>query len=108
VWLTTRLARLVRTLGQHRRKLNPEMKFARWLSDRLVPIELKGYLDYYRFPERRSPWGGPFNGQNGRKAVFEAIVSLQKPNLIIETGTFLGTTSEALAGANVPVVLRRI
>jgi predicted O-methyltransferase YrrM len=76
------------------------MRFARWLWARLVPIEQRDTW----ITERRSPWGSPFNGQTGRKAVFEAIISLQKPNLIVETGTFLGSTSEALAGANVPVV----
>ena len=65
---------------------------------------ITGYLDYYRFPARRSGWGGPFNGQAGRKAVFDAIVGLQKPNLIVESGTYLGTTTEALAAAKVPVV----
>src|SRR6516162_1736270 len=38
--------------ADHKQSL--EMRFARRFWSGLVPMELKGYVDYYRFPERRS------------------------------------------------------
>lgn len=69
-----------------------------------IPDRSKGWIDYYRFPERRASWGGPFNGQSGRQAIFDAIINLQKPTLLIETGTYLGTTTEMLAATGATVV----
>jgi hypothetical protein len=63
-----------------------------------------GAVDYYRFPERRMAWGGPFNGQVGRRAIFEVILSTAAPALILETGTFLGTTTELMAKTRIAVV----
>jgi len=57
-----------------------------------------GFLDYYRLPERRSGWGGPFNGQANRVRIFRAIIEAISPAAIIETGTYLGTTTEFMAG----------
>lgn len=62
-----------------------------------------GFLDYYRYPERRRGWGGPFNGQEFRLALFDAIMERAAPVAIVETGTFLGTTTECLAGTGRPV-----
>ena len=64
---------------------------------------LLGMRDYYRFPERAAAWGGPFNGQAARSALFESIVAATRPRAIVETGTYLGTTTELLANAGVPV-----
>jgi hypothetical protein len=58
---------------------------------------LLGVLDYYRFPAQRASWGGAFNGQGGRMAIFQAIMHLLTPALILETGTFRGTTTDVLA-----------
>jgi hypothetical protein len=68
------------------------------LGDRLV-----GGIDYYRFPESRSAWGGPFNGQSNRIRIFNAIVACVQPTAIIETGTYLGTTTEFMAATGLPV-----
>jgi predicted O-methyltransferase YrrM len=70
----------------------------RWLGDRLV-----GSIDYYRFPEKRSAWGGPFNGQANRLRIFNAIIARVRPTAIIETGTYLGTTTEFMAGTGLPI-----
>ena len=63
----------------------------------------KGALDYYRFPGARHSWGGSFNGQLKRLALFDAIVEVKRPVAIIETGTFRGTTTRQLARTGVPV-----
>jgi predicted O-methyltransferase YrrM len=69
-----------------------------WLGDRLV-----GSIDYYRLPETRPAWGGPFNGQSNRIRIFNAIVACIRPIAIIETGTYLGTTTEFMAATGLPV-----
>ena len=74
------------------------------IARRLFGKSILGAIDYYRFPERRTAWGGPFNGQAGRRAIFDAIVSTVAPALILETGTYLGTTTEVLAETGIPVI----
>ncbi len=69
----------------------------RWLGDRMV-----GSIDYYRFPEHRSRWG-PFNGQLNRRHIFKAMISLVQPTAIIETGTYLGATTEFMAATGLPI-----
>lgn len=64
----------------------------------------QGYFDYLAGNVTANRWGGPFNGQAGRREIFNAIAHLQKPTLIVETGTYRGTTTEALAEVGVPVV----
>lgn len=72
---------------------------ARWLlSEQLI-----GMIDYYRFPDLRDSWGGPFNGQKSRVELFHALMERFAPEAIIETGTYQGTTAEFLAGFNRPV-----
>lgn len=63
-----------------------------------------GALDFYLGRLDKNPWGGPFNGQDGRRKIFNAIAQLQKPALIAETGTYRGTTTEALAEIGAPVI----
>ena len=70
----------------------------------LVSDEVKGRIDFYRFPERGASWGGPFNGQFGRREIFEAIIRTAQPRLILETGTYRGTTTELFAKTTIPVV----
>ena len=64
---------------------------------------LLGALDYWRFPNTRSGWGGPFNGQFARCRLFAAIINEFAPRAIIETGTFRGTTTELLATTGLPI-----
>ena len=74
------------------------------IARRLVSETAAGAIDYFRFPERRMALGGPFNGQAGRRAIFDAIVSTVAPVLILETGTYLGTTTELMAKTGVAIV----
>jgi hypothetical protein len=53
--------------------------------------------EYAFKPELRDPFGGPFNGQRGRQAIFNEIVRLLDVKGVIETGTFRGTTTEFMA-----------
>jgi len=54
-------------------------------------------LDYYRSPELREAWGGPFNNQEGRKEIFRDIIRSFDFDAIVETGTYRGSTTEFLA-----------
>jgi hypothetical protein len=74
------------------------------IARRLVSESALCAIDYFRFPERRMAWGGPFNGQAGRRAIFNAIVSTVAPALILETGTYLGTTTELMAETGIATV----
>jgi hypothetical protein len=74
------------------------------IARRLLSESALGAIDYFRFPGRRRAWGGPFNGQAGRRAIFDAIVSTVAPALIVETGTYLGTTTELMAETGIAIV----
>ena len=62
-----------------------------------------GALEYWRKPQLKASWGGPFNGQVARQELFSALIAKLKPQAIIETGTFRGTTTEFLASTGLPV-----
>ena len=57
----------------------------------------RGMIDYFRFPERRDPWGGPFNGQHKRRELFSSLVLTCRPAAIIETGTYVGASTAFMA-----------
>ena len=66
--------------------------------------KIRGRYDYYKLPEQRQSWGGPFNGQHFRKEIFLELVDKIKFDCIIETGTYKGTTTEYMAQTvDVPV-----
>lgn len=48
-------------------------------------------------PQLLNVWGGPFNGQAGRQALFQGILTHGAPDLIVETGTFRGSTTQYMA-----------
>jgi hypothetical protein len=79
--------------------ISPFRRFAR----RFALDEIKGWTDFYRFPTRRLGWDA-FNGQIGRRAIFETIMTIVAPSLILETGTFRGTTTELMAETGIPIV----
>ncbi|MDY7012716.1 MAG: hypothetical protein SVX43_03790, partial [Cyanobacteriota bacterium] len=65
-------------------------KFVRQLlSDRVL-----GMLDFYRFPQLRQAWGGPFNGQTFRQKMFVELMDKIDFQAIFETGAFRGTTTD--------------
>lgn len=59
-------------------------------------------IAYIRSSDRGAGWG-PFNGQTARQALFVDILAKIQPNAIVETGTFLGTTTELMSQAGLPV-----
>lgn len=73
------------------------------VARRLLGDTLVGTIEYYLHPEKGIGWGGPFNGQPARQALFSAIVAIAQPVAIVETGTYLGTTTEFMALTGVPV-----
>lgn len=85
----------------HRRSPVSRFKSLLRIAPRLAtsPLgqELLGRLDYYRFADRRQSWGGPLNGQHGRRVLFEAIFLECAFDSVLETGTFHGTTTRYLA-----------
>ena len=83
--------------------------FARRALRRLLPRqatdmihEAIGMFDYIRSPERGAGWG-PFNGQTARQALFVDIIAKAQPHAIVETGTFLGATTELMCQTGLPV-----
>ena len=47
--------------------------------------------------ELQRGWGGPLNGQQGRREAFAALVHATAPSALVETGTFRGITTEWMA-----------
>jgi hypothetical protein len=70
---------------------------------RLLGDTALGWIDFIRSPERGAAWGGPFNGQRYRQALFHQLINAIAPPAIVETGTYLGATTELLAQTGLPV-----
>jgi hypothetical protein len=68
----------------------------------LLSEQTMGIIDYIRTPDHGAGWG-PFNGQTARQALFVDIVAKTRPAAIVETGTFLGATTELMAQSGLPV-----
>jgi hypothetical protein len=69
----------------------------------LVGEQATGALDYLLKPGRGSDWGGPFNGQPFRRALFLAMVEQLRPLAIVETGTYRAVTTQFMARTKLPV-----
>ena len=72
------------------------------LQHGLEPERL-GALKFRRQPALGRAWGGPMNGQRWRCLMFAELVHKIAPKAIVETGTYLGTTTEWLAAFQLPV-----
>jgi predicted O-methyltransferase YrrM len=71
----------------------------------ILSDEMLGWLDYYRFPQLASSWGGPLNGQAARQTMVVELLRTLPIDIVVETGTYRGTTTEFLSSnANVPVL----
>ncbi len=69
----------------------------------LAGPKLLGIFDYFSKPEYKNIWGGAFNGQAFRCAIFEELCETISFNVIIETGTFRGNTTAFVANKQLPV-----
>jgi hypothetical protein len=67
---------------------------------RYLRAEASGAIEYTLHPERGIAWGGPFNGQRARQDLFQNLIEKFTP---VETGTYLGTTTEFLAATGLPI-----
>jgi predicted O-methyltransferase YrrM len=56
-----------------------------------------GMLDYLLDRRSKDPWGGPFNGQKARQELFCHLLQACRPAVIIETGTYLGSSTDFIA-----------
>jgi hypothetical protein len=67
-----------------------------------LPAALAAAIDWHFFPNPARPYKelGPFNGQRGRIRIFTRIVDCLPIEIIIETGTFRGTTTLFLRHAS--------
>lgn len=59
--------------------------------------ELIAGMFEYRKRSLRNSWGGPFNGQSARRTMALELISSYSPELLIETGTYRGTTTKCLS-----------
>jgi predicted O-methyltransferase YrrM len=64
---------------------------------------LLGAIDYWRFPEKRNTWNGPFNGQESRARLFLSLINKTNARAIVETGTFRGNTTAFMARTALPI-----
>ena len=67
-----------------------------WIVKRL-PAKAAAQLDFRLRPRVVHGFGGPLNGQERRRELFDDLVRRRRFQLIVETGTFRGTTTKYLA-----------
>jgi hypothetical protein len=70
---------------------------------RILGEPLLGAIEFVRFPKMRAEWGGPFNGQPLRQALFRNVIKFFRPSALIETGAYRGATTEFFAVTGLPV-----
>jgi hypothetical protein len=60
----------------------------------VAPIGV-AYADWLD-PRKHCSWGGPMNGQPGRRQIVRDIAAAVGPHAVVETGTYRGTTTQFL------------
>jgi hypothetical protein len=60
---------------------------------RFLPASIAGRLDWHFSPNLAQRFGGPFNGQSGRTEIFHQILRAIPFQAVVETGTYVGTTT---------------
>src|SRR5271165_4306337 len=71
----------------------------------MLPERMRGSIDYHLGHHSFFyPSGGPMNGQTARLEVVRTLIAALRPALLVESGTFRGTTTEWLAQFSTPVV----
>jgi hypothetical protein len=70
------------------------------IGKNLLGDQILGGLDFYRFPQLRQSWGGPFNNQKFRQKMFVELVNKIDFYAIFETGTFRGTTTNFMSATS--------
>jgi hypothetical protein len=73
------------------------------LAKQLLGEANLGRLEFFRQPELRESWGGPFNGQKYRLRIFFDLLYQFPLRAIVETGTFRGTTTALFGATGLPV-----
>jgi hypothetical protein len=95
---------LDREIERTRLMINFVSRRHRWRScAKAVKKSLRGVIDYYRQPQMGDEWGGAFNGQPARRALFCSLMAEFRPRAIVETGTYRAATTELLASFGPPV-----
>jgi predicted O-methyltransferase YrrM len=61
-----------------------------------LPPAVAGRVDLLR-PSFAAAWGGPLNGQEHRRAIVRALARAVDVDLVLETGTYRGTSTEFFA-----------
>jgi hypothetical protein len=79
------------------------LRVTKRFKKKVLDRRLMGSIDYWWNPELGVAWGGPFNGQAFRQALFKELLAALAPAALVETGTYRGTTTEFLAEGGVPV-----
>src|SRR5258706_11214039 len=80
--------------------MHPMLGFNGNSMNRMLKIA-GGFIDYIRDSAPGRKWS-PFNGQTRRREIFDALKA-QDFAAIIETGTYLGTTTQYFAETGLPV-----
>jgi hypothetical protein len=63
------------------------------LISNIIGEKTLGIIDYYRYPGLTKRLGGPFNAQIFRKQIYLELIKKIAFSAIVETGTYLGTTT---------------
>ena len=79
------------------RRLSPVPTMINFSCFKISIKVAKGMVGYFRFPEQRAEWGGPFNGQEFRMRIFRELHRTYGFNTVIETGAYRGVTTAFLA-----------